>query len=208
MSRLGDAKTLGGVGSILLLIPGINIVGYILVLIATKYISDELGDPSIFDNMLYAVVAAIVGVAAGIALFFAGVFVGIFTLGVGSLFGIFGGLAIVWIAFVISSLFIKRAFETMANRLNVGAFRTAGTMYFIGALLLIVFVGFIIIVVAYIFQIIAFFTIQETPQAASSQPISGTTSTTQVGVKFCPTCGTQMPTSTLFCPKCGTKQPL
>jgi hypothetical protein len=29
----------------------------------------------------------------------------------------------------------------------------------------------------------------------------------QVGMKFCPSCGTQMPYTTTFCPTCGAKQP-
>jgi len=41
MAGLKDAKLLGGIGAILALIPYISIIGYILVLISLKFISDE-----------------------------------------------------------------------------------------------------------------------------------------------------------------------
>ncbi len=64
MATLGEAKILGGVGAILLLVPFVNLVGWILVLIAVKYISDITRDRSVFDNMLYAVILAIIGTVA------------------------------------------------------------------------------------------------------------------------------------------------
>ncbi len=209
MSRLGDAKTLGGIGSILLLIPGINIVGYILILIATKYISDELGDKSIFDNMLYAVVAGIVGAAAAAFIIFTGAVFGVFTFAVSAIVGIIGALAIAWIALIFSALFIRRAYDTMATKLNVGTFRTTGLLYFIGAILIILLVGFLFLFVAAILQIVAFFSITEAAQGAQPQPAAqpSTVQASQPGTKFCPTCGTRLASSDTFCPKCGAKQP-
>jgi uncharacterized membrane protein len=202
LSKLGEAKTLGGVGSILLLIPGVSIVGYILVLIAGKYVSDELNDRSIFDNMLYAVIAGIVGVAIGAAVLFTGAAFAVFTLGLSALLGVVAGLVVIWVFLIISAVFIRRAFNTMATRLNVNSFKTAATLYFIGALLTIVLVGFVILFVAYIFQIIAFFSIHEVPQPMQAQPAAAPVA----GMKFCPSCGTQMASSAAFCPKCGAKQ--
>lgn len=197
---------LGGIGSILLLIPGISIVGYVLILVAAKYVSDDLGDKTVFDNMIYAVITAIIGVAVVAFLLFTGLIFGVFTLGVGTIFGVIGALIAVWVFLVISSLFIRRAYGTMATSLNVDSFRTAGTLYFVGALLSIVLVGFIILFVAYIFQIIAFFSIREAPQPASGQPMSTMAPAVQAGMRFCPNCGTQMVSSAMFCPKCGSRQ--
>ena len=64
MASLGQAKSLGGVGAILVLIGGfvgapggvLAIVGLILVLIAVKYIADVLADQTVFNNMIIAVV--------------------------------------------------------------------------------------------------------------------------------------------------------
>ena len=206
MSKLGDAKILGGVGAILLLIPGVSIVGYILLLIATKYVSDELGDRSVFDNMLYAVVAGIVGVAAAAFIIFTGAIFGAFTLGASAIMGILGALAIAWIGLIISSIFIRRAYDTMATKLGVGTFRTAGMLYFIGAILTIILVGFIILFIAAIIQIIAFFSINDTGQPKQAQPM-GAPAAAPAGMKFCPNCGAQLAANAVFCPKCGAKQP-
>lgn len=78
-------------------------------------------------------------------------------------------------------------------------------LYFYGALLVIAFgIGLIIVFIAYIFQIIAFFSIQETQPMAQAQPAAAPAA--QAGMKFCPSCGTQMASSAEFCPKCGAKQ--
>ena len=208
MSRLGDAKILGGIGAILLLIPGINIVGYILILIAVKYVSDELGDKSIFDNMLYAVVAGIIGVAAAAFIIFTGAVFGVFTFALSAIVAIIAGLAVAWIALVVSSIFIRKSYDTMATKLNVGMFRTAGLLYFIGAILTIVLVGFVILFIAAILQIVAFFSIPESPPGAEPKPMGGAMAQSPApGMKFCPSCGTQLAASATFCSKCGAKQP-
>jgi len=205
MTRLGDARTLGGVGSILLLIPAVNIVGYILILIAGKYVSDELGDRSIFDNMLYAVIAGIVGVAAAAFIFFTGAMFGVFSFAASAIAAVIVGLGITWAGLIVSSIFLRRAYDTIATKLNVGTFRTAGLLYFIGAILTIVLVGFLILFVAAIVQIVAFFAIQDVAQGMQPQPM--TAQTPQPGMKFCPSCGAQLVASATFCSKCGAKQP-
>jgi uncharacterized membrane protein len=203
---MGTAKTLGGVGSILELIPFVSIVGYILTLVAVKYVSDELQDSSIFNNMLYAVITGIVGAVVGFLVLLGGFRSPAFTSGMSGIAGAIGFLAVAWIALIISAIFIRRAFGTMAGRLDIRTFRTAGTLYLVGAALTIVLVGFIILFVAYIYQVISFFSIPETAQAptpatpaAPAQPLQG--------MKYCPSCGAQMPAASTFCPSCGAKQP-
>lgn len=195
---------LGGIGSILMLIPPISIIGFILVLVATKYISDNIGERSVFDNMLYAVITGIVGTIAGLTIFFSGLFFKIFSFGGGALLGI-AGLAVVWIFFVISSIFIKRAYGTMATKLRTETFGTAGTLYFFGALLTIVVVGLIVLAIAFIFQIIAFFSIRESAQPIGAQPSPVPPVAPTGGAKFCSYCGAQTVSSAAFCPKCGAK---
>ena len=204
MSKLSDAKILGGVGAILLIIPGVSIVGYILILIATKFVSDALADKSIFDNMLYAVIAGIIGVAAAAFIIFTGSIFGAFSMGVSAFAGIAAGLAIAWIGLIVSSIFIRRAYDTMAAKLDVGMFRTAGLLYFIGAILTIILVGFVILFVAAILQIVAFFSIRESTPTMQAQPMAAMGAAP--GMKFCPNCGTQMASTAEFCPKCGAKQ--
>jgi uncharacterized membrane protein len=211
MSKLGDAKTLGGVGSILILIPVASIVGYILVLIATKYISDELGDKSIFDNMLYAVITGIIGAVAIAFVFITGVILSTFTFAFSAIAGVLVGLAVAWIALILSSIFIRRAYDTIATRLNVGTFKTAGLLYFIGAILTIVFAGLIVLFVGIILQIVAFFGIPDTVPGMQAQPMGGTggqpvgAMSAQTGTRFCPNCGTQLAATATYCTKCGAK---
>lgn len=205
MTKLGDAKILGGIGSILLLIPGVSIVGYILILIASKYISDGLGDKSIFDDMLLAVIAGIVGVAAAAFIIFTGVVFAVATFTASAIGGLIVGLLIAWIGLIVSSIFLRRAYGKIATKLNVGTFRTAGTLYFIGAILTIILVGFLILFVAAIIQIVAFFSIQDVAMVSPMQQM--TAPAAPVGIKFCSSCGTPLPLTATFCQKCGAEQP-
>lgn len=205
LGKLSDAKILGGIGSILEIIPFASIVGYILALIAVKYVSDEVQDRTIFNDMIYAVVAGIVGVGLGAFTLVFGILTSVFTAGVGAIFGFLSFLIIIWASFLVSSIFVRRAYGRIADRLSVGTFRTAGTLYFVGAILTIVLVGFVILFIAYIFQIIAFFSIPETlqPSPGTANPPMAPSS----GFKYCSSCGAQMSSSAGFCPRCGAKQP-
>jgi uncharacterized membrane protein len=203
LGKLSDSKMLGGIGSILQIIPFLSIVGYILTLIAVKYVSDEVHDSTIFNDMLLAVITGIVGVVLGAFVFFFGSLSSIYTAGVGAIAGGIAFLVIVWIALIVSSIFVRKAFDKMADKLGVGTFRTAGMLYFIGALLTIILVGFVLLFVAFILQVVAFFSIPESPPGM--QPATQTMA--QPGFKFCPSCGTQIPVASGFCPKCGAKQP-
>jgi uncharacterized membrane protein len=207
MGKLGEAKTLGGIGSILQFVPAVSILGYILTLIAIKYLSDELSDRSIFDNALYGIIALIAGTVIGLFTFLTGLATAAFTFGIGALAGIFAFLIVLWITLIIASIFIKRSFDTIGTRLGVGSFKTAGMLYLIGSLLVVVFfVGLIVIFVGLIFQIVAFFSINDTPpQTQPMQAAPGPMA--QTGMKYCANCGTQMMASVSYCPKCGAKQP-
>ncbi len=88
-SKLAQAKTYGGVGSILVILSIVpyaglilGIVGLVLVLIAVKYISDEVGDPGVFNNMLYSVLAGVIGIAI-VTVFGFGMMFSMFGLGMG-----------------------------------------------------------------------------------------------------------------------------
>jgi uncharacterized membrane protein len=188
MTKLSEAKTYGGVGSILLLlaiVPTVGwllaIVGAVLVLIAIKKVSETVTDPSIFNNMLIAIILALVGLVVGVVVIAASV---LSTFGLSALTqtvpgslpptiargdlvkligGIIIGLAIVWILLLVSAIFVRRSYGSMGTKLGVGMFGTSGLLYLIGAALTIVLVGFIIIFIALILNIIAFFSIPDQP---------------------------------------------
>ena len=192
MALLSQAKTLGGVGSILLLltiVPSVGailgIVGLILILLAVKYISDAVSDKAIFNNAILAVILTMVGIviAAIVVVSYLFSYIGLGNLS--SLPGSFssgnlppGGLvpllttiilalAAVWIFYLVSAIFLKRSFDAISTKLNVSMFRTAALIYLIGAALAIVLVGFILVFVAEILFIVAFFSI---PEALPSEP--------------------------------------
>jgi len=168
MGLLNQARTLGLIGAILEIFPYVDIIGYILVLIAVKHISDYLQDKSIFNDMIYAVITGIVGVIVGFGILVSSFFLAVPTFGLSSLAGIFVFLGIGWIILIISAIFIRRSFNKIAARLNINYFKTAGTLYLIGAITLIIFVGLIILLVAYIFQILAFNAVEEKAQPAEA----------------------------------------
>jgi uncharacterized membrane protein len=189
MASLSQAKTLGGIGSILAIlfwVPGnvglgLLVIGLILMLVAVKNIADVVGDQAIFNNMIYSVLLAIIGpIVTTVVLFVAAA----------SFFNIFGGftpgtttvpngfftvigiiilaLVLLWVCLLISTFFLKKSYDNIAARLRVDMFHTSGLLFLIGAATVIVLVGFVILFIAAILQIVAFFSIPE--QVAPQMP--------------------------------------
>ena len=201
MASLSQAKILGEVGSILVVLAAIptvggllGIVGFILLLIAVKDISDYVGDKSIFNNMLISVGAAIVGLIVGVFVVLGSVINVLVNNGMMgynpsvsnipqsqwmSLIGpALAAFAILWVALIVSAVFVRRSYSSIAEKLNIGMFRTAGLIYIIGAATAIILIGFVLILVAQILLIIAFFSIPENPPPAQTSPPPPPSSTT------------------------------
>jgi len=196
---LKQARTMGGVGSILVLLSFVPYVGFILglagfvmVLLAVKQISEVVKDKEIFHNVLMAVIFQIVGsvisVLVVIGSFFAFVgsqammapfgssfdgFGGPGILGAGAVMAVLGsllaGLVAMWIVLIIAARFLRKGYERIADKTGTETFRSVGRWYYYGAWLAIVLVGFvlILILIAAILQIVAFFSLPESPP---SQP--------------------------------------
>lgn len=184
---------LGGIGSILAILTVIpqvgwilGIMGFILVLIAIKYISDAVGDKSIFNNYFIAFILVIVGLVVGGVTLFIGIF---------SLFDIpsliAGGtppnfedpafifqiiqtvmipLLLIWVFSIVSAVFLRKSFNSIASSLKVDLFSTAALINLIGSVLTIVLVGFIVLFIAEIIQVIAFVSIPEQTQQPQREP--------------------------------------
>ncbi len=181
MNPLAQAKTLGGIGSILILLSIIPyagivlaIVGFVLVLVAVKYISDALADKSIFNNMLISIILAIVGMIAGAVIAFASLFpffrefrppfdpsMYMYPRMSGFFINLIFALIIIWIFLIISAVFLRKSYSTIASKLNIDMFEKSAMLYLIGAVLTIILVGFIVIFVAEILQTVAFYSIPE-----------------------------------------------
>ena len=187
MVPLSQAKTLGGVGSLLILlaiVPGsgwlLGIAGFVLVLIAVKYVADLLGDPSIFNNMVISVVAGVVGVAVAAVFVLASLFtfIGFHMEGpdllpnrtpgtipsgdiIALILAIVGGLVIAWMALVVYAYFLRKSYSVIGAKLKVGMFGTTALLYLIGAITMIVAVWFIILFAAEVLQIVSFFSMPD-----------------------------------------------
>jgi len=235
MGTLSQAKTLGGVGSILVLLVFIPtagvvlaIIGFIMTLIAVKYISDDLKDSKIFNDMLIAIALSIVGfvvvgviVAASVYRFVGlgsieGGTVTTSTPGLGGLIGgIVVGLVIGWIVLIVSSYFLRKAYNEVGLKLNIPMFKTAALIYFIGAILSIIVIGLLLILIAQILLIVAFFSIPDMmpagpgmpPPPPGSQMLTTQPGTPTAGTKFCVKCGASLAHDASFCPNCGASQP-
>ena len=193
LASLATAKVLGGIGWILTLLliapynigAGLSIVGFVMILLAVKNIADVTGEKKIFSDMVIGVVIAIVGLVAFAAT------VGYAFLrfvGLGGLAGNPGsnippsdiisliavlavGLLVVWIFAIVSSVFFRRSYDLISKRVGVGLFGTASLLYLIGAVLTIILVGFLLIFIAEIMFVVAFFSLpDQLPAQTMAQP--------------------------------------
>jgi uncharacterized membrane protein len=184
---LSRAKSLGEVGSILVLLTAIpsigwlvGIVGFVLLLFAIKDLSEIVGDRKIFNNMLVAVGLGIAAMVVGALVIVGSVlrFIGLNNLSLGPSFnassvpagdwaGLIGsilvGLAAVWIIMIVSAVYVRRTYGALSSSLKVGAFDTAGSLYLAGAATTIILVGFVLLLVAEIMVVVSFFSIPEKP---------------------------------------------
>jgi uncharacterized membrane protein len=187
MSKLGQAKILGGIGallSLLILVPSvgplIGLVGLVLVFIAVKYIAEETKNHSIFQNYLMSFIFTIIALGAVIVIMIVsfGVSGGFswitslqgqnitdfnsFWTSFGALIGgCIVALIVAWILLILATLYLRKSYNSIAEHTKVDLFKTTGLVYFIGAITLIAIVGVFILIVAKILEIVAFFTLPE-----------------------------------------------
>jgi uncharacterized membrane protein len=141
-------------------------------------------DREIFNNVLMAVILQIVGSAISAFVVIGGLlstltmaplgspfdgFVGPGMFGVGAVLAVFGalivGLIAMWVVLIIAARFLRKGYEGIAAKTGTEKFRSTGRWYYYGAWLSIVLVGFVLILIAWILQIVAFFSLPESPPA-------------------------------------------
>jgi len=191
MGSLKNAKIFGGIGALLMLIgpfiPSsfgiLALIGFILTFIAVKMIADEFKEKAIFSNFLFFFILTILAiVAAGI--------IGLVTFqSVGGLeyfmdlqnlamsnpsdpmviwryiqpmiTGVIAALVVGWIILVIAVFFLRKSFNMMAEVTKVKWFGTSALLFLIGAFTMVIIVGFFIILIAVILEIVAFFSLPD-----------------------------------------------
>ena len=217
MSSFESSKNLASVGAILLFlsfIPVVGIIGLILVFIGMKGLADYYKEPSIYQNALMGLIFGIIALAALTAGLILAFTIGFFTFGVGAILTVFAVLVVVFIFYVVAAMYLKRAFSILAQKSGEHSFETAGLLLWIGAILTIVFIGLVLIFVAWIFATIAFFSIKGSsqptayapPPPAATPPPTAAPSPTQA-TRFCPNCGAPVQPNAAFCPNCGKPLP-
>lgn len=198
MGSLQTAKILGGIGALLMLIGGfvaatvgvLSFIGFIMVFIAVKMIADETKEKGIFDNYLYSFVAFIIAFVALIAMALVALasvgglqfFIDLQNSAMTEpmeiwntlqpvLFGALAALLVFWIIAVIASLFYRKSFNLIAEKTDVKWFGTAGLLIFIGTITSIILIGFIILIIGMIIEIVAFFSLPDkiNPKEATTE---------------------------------------
>jgi len=174
----------------------LSLIGLILVLVALNGLANYYNERGIFNYALYGILSAIVGaVVTGAIAFWAlldflsdiglslakltdptaisqidwrsivtleaiGPFIAALVL----------ALVVLFVFVVVSAFFIRRSLNLTSARTGVGMFSTAGLILLIGAFLTIIIIGFLLIWVAVILLIVAFFSIRAQPAAAPLPP--------------------------------------
>jgi uncharacterized membrane protein len=184
-AKINSASNYGLIGSILVIlgfIPRIGsalaIIGFILILISLYELSQIYNNNLIFDNALKALIASIVG-------FIIVAFVSVSALFTALSHGFTAALILAMVAFIIFYLiilvygyFIRQAYAQLSTVTGIQRFESVGKFYWLGAVLLIVFVGVVLILIADIYAILAFhelnmktsISMQPAQQGSISQP--------------------------------------
>ncbi|SFE58736.1 DUF996 domain-containing protein [Thermophagus xiamenensis] len=186
-----QAINLGRIGILLpiaTIIPIINffvgIAVIVLLLLSHYHFSKHYNNPAIFKNALTGFIVQVISVLVGSIIL--GVAIGSAAVGLSSGGGIdpaniqnitgllfengatiIGGLVML-VGLIIGFYFFGKSLKLLAQHTGVKHFKTAGMLYFIGAIgIIIFFIGSIIIFIGWIMHIIAYFTVQ--PEEAFSE---------------------------------------
>ncbi len=224
MGDLKNAKILGGIGALLMLVGWIIptagflivLVGLVLLFLGVKNIAEETKDNSIFNNYLYYFICTFISIIVVFAvLFYTFATVGgiayltsfesvdmtnpsaVFDYISPFLVGCAVAFLIGWIFVIIGAFYLKKSYDCITDHTKVGLFKTTGLVYLVGAFTLVIGIGIIIIFIAKIMEIIAFFSLPD--NLSTDAPRS---SAQQTG-RNCPNCGRPIPMDSQVCPYCG-----
>jgi|WetSurMetagenome_2_1015567.scaffolds.fasta_scaffold21245_3 uncharacterized membrane protein len=202
-----------GLFGLFIAIAAVAIAAYVLFLIAMSHLSRHYNSRGIFSNLIYALIINIVGAVVAfvvIILFLASALssisqgtvatVATYDIYTSYLLNFIGVFAAAFVFGVVSAVFTMRAFHDLAEKSGENSFRTAGTLYLVGAV--IIGVGGILVWIAWIFAATGYKNLklqQPPPTAYSSQYMPPSTTQT----KSCPYCGAQNDANNTYCRSCG-----
>jgi uncharacterized membrane protein len=226
------SKILAGEGSILLilsLVPYVGwvlgIIGIILFLKGVKELANYYQDNEIYKNSLTGVkfyIIALIAAAVAIAALMIGIgtatgfkFTSGFTPTVGFGVGLAAfliGIIVAFIFYVFAASHLRKTFNTLAQKSGEQSFTTAASLLWWGSILTIVFVGLLLIFIAWIFAVISFFSMKsQQQQQYVSQPPGYTAPSTQPttqpeqAARYCSNCGAPVASDATYCAHCGKR---
>jgi uncharacterized membrane protein len=172
----------------------LSLIGVILVLISLNGLANHYGEKGIFNYALYGILTFIAGIVVTAAIAFVSLLGFLADIGItfetlmdptalsridwpalltlesvwAFLAGLLLALVVIFVVLVISSFLIKKSLDLASAKTGVGMFHTAGLLLLIGAFLTIIIIGFLLMFIALILLIVAFFQIRTQPTVASS----------------------------------------
>jgi uncharacterized membrane protein len=176
---LESNKTLGGIGALLVaigcVVPILSIVGIILVMIAMKGLAEYYNENSIFQDALYGIIFYIIAIVAAAVVLMGALFGGMLVSPGADVLAIMGGVilaaVVMFIFYLLGSLFFKKSFNTLSTKSGEKMFDTAGLLMLLGAVLTIILIGVILLLVAWILAAVAFFSMKiPTAQPTATTP--------------------------------------
>jgi uncharacterized membrane protein len=175
---LKQAKWLGGLGIVFIILSAIPYIGTILGLaglvmfiVANKKLADLTGNPLILSSTIKSVIAAVVGGTIGFVVAFIGI------ANHDSAVALIGSL-IIYLSLVVTGFFVKQVFDALFLEFRNDLFRWAGLLIFWGYILAILAgLGLIAALIGWILAAVAYFTLPEVPQHVEQQ--GGNTTNTE-----------------------------
>ena len=105
-------------------------------------------------------------------------------------------MRIAWILSIIGAIYLRKSYRAIAKHTGVHIFETTGTVYFIGAITTIILIGFLILFIGRIMEIIAYFSLPDKLPRGDK---------IEKSQRRCPNCGRIIPEDALSCPYCAKK---
>ncbi len=152
--------------------------GWVLILVSTKKIGEAVSDQDVFKDMLSAGAMAIAAIAVG-NLVYLTEFPQLFMLSgplvsglsrQGSFYPFVGfaiGALFIWTFYRLAAFNLKRSYRSISRETNNKWFHRSGRLFLLGTATAIVLIGFLIVFVALILQVVAFYSIPDSLPAKS-----------------------------------------
>jgi len=168
----------------------IDLIGLILLFIGLKGFSDYYKDSGIFNNALYSLIIGIIGGVIAAVLVVTAALGLLNALGINwsnmssftipsnitwdtvapYIIQIVLSVVLLVVFIIVAAIFFRRSLDGMSQKTSVHLFATAGLLYLIGAVLLIIAIGAILIWISMILVAVAFFQIPSQPVQQPNVP--------------------------------------